>query len=69
MARFALEIDSSPRDALEYAKRNWSLQKEPADALLLAAAARAAGNPEAADPVRRFARDPGLHDVRLYALL
>ena len=69
MARFALEIDQMPQRALEYARRNWSLQKEPADALLLAAAARAAGKPDAADPIRRFARDPGLHDVRLDALL
>ncbi len=69
MARFALEIDQAPSVALDYASRNWALQKEPADALLLAAAARAAGSPDKADPVRRFVRDCGLYDVRLHELL
>ena len=69
MARFALEIQGDTSAALALARRNWALQKEPADALLLAAAARAAGHPAAAAPVRDFARDPGLFDVRLDALL
>ncbi|MEO6270790.1 MAG: hypothetical protein ABIP08_10850 [Lautropia sp.] len=69
MARFALEIDGDAGAALRLAARNWALQKEPADALLLAQAARAAGRPQAAAPVRAFARSPGLSDVRLDALL
>ncbi len=69
MARFALEVEGDPDGALALAKRNWALQKEPADALLLAGAAAAAGRPRDADPVRDFARDPGLFDVRLDALL
>ena len=69
MARFALEIDDDAAAALPLARRNWALQKEPADALLLAAAARAAGRPQEADPVRDFAREPGLFDGRLDALL
>jgi len=69
MARFALEIDSDPDAALTLAQQNWALQKEPADALLLAGAAAAAGRPQDAAPVRDFMRDPGLFDVRLNALL
>lgn len=69
MARFALDIDQTPTVALDYASRNWAHQKEPADALLLAAAAHAAGSPDKADPVRRFVREPGLYDVRLHELL
>jgi tetratricopeptide (TPR) repeat protein len=69
LARFQLEIEGDARTALELARRNWTLQKEPADALLLAAAARAAHEPDATAPVRAFVRDPGLFDVRLHALL
>jgi predicted Zn-dependent protease len=69
MARFALDVDGDATAALALARRNWALQKEPADALLLAAAAKAAGLPAEAAPVRAFASDPGLFDVRLDALL
>lgn len=69
MARFALEIDGAADAALALAKRNWTLQKEPADALLLAAAAKAAGVAEGAEAVRAFVREPGLFDVRLDGLL
>jgi hypothetical protein len=68
-ARFQLEIEGDARTALALARRNWTLQKEPADALLLAAAARAAHEPGAVAPIRAFMRDPGLFDVRLHALL
>ena len=69
MARFFLEIEDDARTAVDLARRNWSLQKEPADALLLAAAARAAGDPDAAIPVRDFVRQQGMFDVRLHELL
>jgi tetratricopeptide (TPR) repeat protein len=69
MARFALDVDGDPSAALALARRNWVLQKEPADALLLAGSARAAGNPEGAAPLRDFVRLTGLSDVRLDALL
>jgi tetratricopeptide (TPR) repeat protein len=69
MSRFTLEIEGDGPAALALAQRNWMLQKEPADALLLAAAARAAGRPDAAAPVRQFMRDVGNSDVRLHALL
>jgi hypothetical protein len=69
MSRFALEVDDDANTALALAQRNWVLQKEPADALLLAGAARAAGRPEEAAPVRQFVRAVGLFDSRLNALL
>ena len=69
MARFFLEVEGDARTAVDLARRNWSLQKEPADAWLLAAAAQAAGDPDAAIPVRDFVRNHGLFDVRLHELL
>lgn len=64
-ARFALDVLGDPAEALQQATLNWSLQREPADALLLWRAAHAAGRPDAAQPVRSFTRERGLHDRRL----
>lgn len=47
-ARFALQVDRDPARALELARANWAVQKEPADARVLLEAALAAGQPEAA---------------------
>ena len=69
MARFALDVADDAGAALALAQRNWLLQKEPADALLLARAARAAGSRQAAEPVRAFAHRTGMIDGRLDALL
>lgn len=68
-ARLALEALNEPARALKLAVENWAQQKEPADAVLLARAARAAGQPEAAEPVRRLVREAGWADVRLAALV
>lgn len=68
-ARFLLEIEHQPERALALAERNWQVQREPRDALILLQAALAAGKPEAAVPVRDFVRQRGLEDVRLQALL
>jgi tetratricopeptide (TPR) repeat protein len=68
-ARYALDLLSDPARALTLAQANWALQKEPADARLLMRAAVAAGQPDAAMPVRRFIKDTGLADVRLAVLL
>jgi tetratricopeptide (TPR) repeat protein len=64
-ALFALHLRGDAATALALAQRQWALQKEPADALLLVQAARAAGRPEAAAPVRSFVAQTGLSDVRL----
>jgi len=64
-ARFALDLDDDPRAALEAALGNWAVQREPEDALLVARAAAAAGQPERAEPVLLWANNIGLVDVRL----
>ena len=64
-ARLALDVLGQPARALQLAQDNWARQKEPADAVLLWRAARAAGQPAAADPLRAWAPNPGRIDVRL----
>lgn len=63
-ALHALHLRHDAAAALALAQRNWQAQKEPADALLLVQAARAAGQPDAAQPVRQFAAERGWHDPR-----
>ena len=64
-ARFHLDVKPDAQAALTEARANWDVQKEPADAILLVRAARAAGQPSAAEPVWKFVKDTGLADVRL----
>ena len=64
-ARLALDVLGQAPQALALARVNWAQQKEPADALLLVRAAAAAGDGQAAEPVRRLVRDSGWVDVRL----
>ena len=63
-ARFALDLLGDAPQALALAQANWAWQREPADALLLLRAAQAAGQPEAAAPVREWAREQGFADAR-----
>jgi hypothetical protein len=64
-ARLALDVrDDAPR-ALALARAQWALQKEPADAVLLWRAARAAAQPAAAAGLRGWVADPAGADVRL----
>jgi len=64
-ARFLLEVEHQPQPALEAARENWKVQREPEDILALVAAARAAGRPDAAEPALEFVRRTGLSDARL----
>jgi tetratricopeptide (TPR) repeat protein len=64
-ARFSLEIAKDAPRALALAQQNWSVQREPADARLLKLAACAAGQSDAADPVRDWIRESRLEDARL----
>jgi tetratricopeptide (TPR) repeat protein len=64
-ARFLLEVQNRPQEALTVALANWAVQREPDDALVLVNAARAAGTPERAAPALEFARTQGLRDVRM----
>jgi hypothetical protein len=66
-ARFLLEVQNRPQEALAVALANWAVQREPDDALVLVNAARAAGAPRRAEPALEFARTQGLRDVRITA--
>lgn len=70
-ARFALDVTGQPREALRLAQANWAWQREPADAVLLARAAQAAGRDgePARQALARFVRDTGWQDARLAPLL
>ncbi|MCE4556219.1 hypothetical protein [Pelomonas cellulosilytica] len=69
-ARFALDVTGDAREALRLARLNWALQREPADAVLLLRAARAAGRDGEAtrQELANFVRQRGWQDVRLAAL-
>ncbi|MGI8738347.1 MAG: tetratricopeptide repeat protein [Gammaproteobacteria bacterium] len=67
-ARFALRLLKDPQKALQLAKVNWRVQREPEDARILLRAALAAGRGRAAEPVIEFLRRSGLQDVRLNGL-
>ena len=64
-AMFALAVDDNAPLAVALARDNWEVQKELADARLLAAAAAAAGDLDAAAAVRMWARTTGVRDVWL----
>ena len=64
-SRYELELRGDTRAALRYAMANWSVQHEPADAVVLARAAHAAHRDDAAAPLWQFLRDTGGRDVRL----
>lgn len=69
-ARFALDVDNQPREALRLAQANWAWQREPADAVLLLRAAQAAGRDgePTCRELARFVRERGWQDARLAAL-
>jgi hypothetical protein len=54
-----------PQQALATALRNWDVQREPADARILAQAARAAGDKAALAKVAQWQRDLQLEDAGL----
>lgn len=68
-AMFALHIEGRPDRALEFARMNVDLQREPIDLLVLAQASRAAKDETGLMLARRIRQDMGLHDARLDALL
>lgn len=68
-ARFELDLRNDPAAALTVAQQNWSVQKEPADTLLLLQSAAAAGNREAARPVIEWVRKVRLEDKALEPLI
>lgn len=68
-AMFVLAVDGDAPRALAIARANWDVQKELADARLLAQAAVTAHDRAAAEPVIAWARANGIHDARLEKVL
>ncbi|HEY1325617.1 MAG TPA: hypothetical protein VGI14_01675 [Casimicrobiaceae bacterium] len=68
-ARFRLALLHDANGALELARQNWSVQREPADLRLLVEAARAAGDRATFDAAREWATSNRLDDVAVRALL
>ena len=68
-AMFALDVEGDTRRALELARLNVQLQREPIDLLLFARAAVAAKDETARAEARSLVRQIGLRDARVDALL
>jgi predicted Zn-dependent protease len=68
-ARYALAIENDPAAALKLAHANWNAQREPADLLLLAQSARAAGDAAALKQVADWVARTRLEDAKIRALL
>ena len=64
-ARFELEVEGAAARAVVIARDHWAVQKELADARLLAECAAAAHDPTAAEPVAVWARTLHVHDAQL----
>lgn len=64
-ARFLLDVEQQPAQALLAAEENWGVQREPDDALILLRSAAAAHRPDRAAAVLEFLRQSQLEDVRL----
>lgn len=67
-ARFALDVQGRPDDALRLAASNWQQQKEPRDAQVLMRAALAARQPAAAKPAVDWLAASRFEDPQLQAL-
>ena len=63
-ARFMLDIEHQPKEALAAAEQNWRVQREPDDLLILIRAAQAAHEPHEAAPAIEFLKANGLEDAR-----
>ena len=64
-ARFLLDVEQQPAQALLAAEENWRVQREPDDVLILLRSAAAAHRPDRAVPALEFLRQAQLEDVRL----
>jgi hypothetical protein len=66
---FALDVQGDARAALQLARSNVALQREPIDLLLFARAAAAANDDAARREAAALVRQVGLRDARIDALL
>jgi thioredoxin-like negative regulator of GroEL len=67
-ARFELHLDADPQRALELAKDNWAVQKEPADARILLEAALVAKDGAAVRALQEWLARSRMEDVQLRKL-
>jgi predicted Zn-dependent protease len=67
-ARFALELERDAARALDLARRNFAVQREPADARILLESALSAGDANSAGPALDWLRDTGVDAPRLRRL-
>nr|MBP9831860.1 hypothetical protein [Polaromonas sp.] len=67
-ARFELDIENKPSQALALAVNNYKLQKEPRDAQVLLRAALAAKDASAAEPALIWLKQNNYEDANLKAL-
>jgi hypothetical protein len=68
-ARFELDIEKHPKQALALAVRNDTVQKEPRDAEVLLRTALAASDAQAAQPALDWLRSSRYEDPRLAAVV
>ena len=68
-AQFELHLDADPRRALELAKDNWAVQKEPADARILLESALAAKDDATVRALQEWLAQSHLEDAQLIRLL
>lgn len=68
-ALFTLLLLNDPAAALELARENWRIQKEPADLRILFEAALAAGNDAEIEAVKDWVMKTGYEDARLSRLI
>jgi tetratricopeptide (TPR) repeat protein len=64
-ARFRMRLCADARGALELARDNWKVQREPADARILLEAARAAGDMDTLKLIETWLQTTKLEDVAL----
>lgn len=67
-ARFELDLEGHPKEALALAARNYTIQREPRDAEVLLRTALAAGDAKAAQPALDWMRSSRYEDPRMAKL-
>jgi Tfp pilus assembly protein PilF len=68
-AQYALHLVGQPEAALQAARENWSVQKEPSDTRLLASTAAASGDHATLSDVKQWIDRVGTEDTRLQEIL
>ena len=68
-ARFTLHVLNEPDRALQLARENWRVQREPADARVLLEAALASGNRQSLIEMKNWLRESKLQDIQIERLL